>query len=282
VTGVRTLLTGLAVGESPRWHEGRLWLANWGTGEIIALAPDGPAEVVVRVPPDLPSSIDWLPDGRLLAVSGHQAQLLRREPDGTLVTHADLRPFGRVFNEVVVDIAGNAYVNGGDFDLMAGEQFVPGIIVRVAPDGQVRQVADGIAFGNGMAITPDGRTLIVAESYAHRLSAFAISCDGGLTDRRIWADLGDGYPDGICLDVDGAVWYADVPNRRCVRVQEGGAVLQTVAVDRGAFACMLGGADGRTLFVLAAQWHGPDAMAGAVPSGVVYAVQVGVPRAGRP
>ncbi|HEY3480083.1 MAG TPA: SMP-30/gluconolactonase/LRE family protein [Streptomyces sp.] len=282
-TEIRTLLDGLAYGESPRWHEGRLWLANWGTGDVLAVDGDGRSEVVARVPATtLPYSIDWLPDGRLLIVSGPDGLLLRQEPDGTLVTHADLSAVDRGFNEIVVDGRGNVFVNGGGFDLMAGEPFAPGAVVVVTPDGGVRQVADGIAFGNGMAVTADGSTLIVAESYGRRLTAFDIAPGGGLANRRVWADLGDGVPDGICLDAEGAVWYADVPNQRCVRVREGGEVLGTVEAGRGCFACVLGGPDGRTLFVLAAEWRGPEHMFGADRTGVVLTARAPAAAAGRP
>ncbi|MEV6012118.1 SMP-30/gluconolactonase/LRE family protein [Streptomyces sp. NPDC051976] len=282
-TEIGTLLSGLAYGESPRWHDGRLWLANWGTGEVVAVDDAGKSEVVARVPSTtLPYSIDWLPDGRLLIVSGPDGLLLRQEPDGALVTHADLSAVDRGFNEIVVDGRGNVFVNGGGFDLMAGEPFAPGGVVVVTPGGEVRKVADGIAFGNGMAVTADDSTLIVAESYGHRLTAFDIAADGGLSGRRVWADLGDGVPDGICLDADGAVWYADVPNRRCVRVREGGEVLRTVDLDRGCFACALGGPDGRTLFVLAAEWRGPEHMFGGDRTGVVFTTRAPSAAAGRP
>jgi sugar lactone lactonase YvrE len=260
MTEPTTLLTGLAVGESPRWHGDRLWFSNWGTQEIVTVDVNGASEVSVRVPTTLPFSIDWLPDGRLLVVSGPESLLLRQEPDGSLVTHADLSDLDRVFNEIVVDGRGNVYVNGGGFDLMAGEEFAPGIVALVAPDGSARQVADGIAFGNGMAVTPDNSTLIVAESYANKLTAFEIEPDGSLSNRRTWADLDGGFPDGICLDAENAVWYGDVPNQHCVRVREGGEVLETVDLDRGCFACMLGGPDGTTLFMLAAEWRGVEHM----------------------
>ncbi|MEW9533859.1 SMP-30/gluconolactonase/LRE family protein [Microbispora sp. NPDC049125] len=283
---VRTLMTGLAVGESPRWHEGRLWLSNWGTGEVVAVDAGGRAEVVVRVPTTLPYSFDWLPDGRLLVVSGPEALVLRMEPDGSLAVHADLSGVDRVskevYNEIVVDGRGNAYVDGGGFDLMAGEDFAPGVIALVTPGGTARKVADGIAFGNGMAVTPDNATLIVAESYGRRLTAFDIDGDGSLSDRRVWADLGDGCPDGICLDAEGAVWYADVPNRRCVRVREGGEVLSTVTLDRGCFACMLGGPDGTTLFMLAAEWHGVEGMEGGTRTGRLLTTPAPAPAAGWP
>ena len=245
---VGTLLTGLAMGESPRWHENRLWFSDWGAQEIVAVDLDGNREVVVRTPFGLPFCIDWLPDGRLLIVSGRECLLLRRELDGSLVSHADLRGLSdKAWNEIVEDGRGNVYVNGG-----------PGIIALVAPDGSARQVADRIAFPNGMAVTPDNATLIIAESHGKRLTAFDITPDGSLSNRRVWADLGSGVPDGICIDADKAVWYGDVPNKRCVRVREGGAVLQTLNLDRGCFACMLGGMGKRTLFLIAAEWRGME------------------------
>jgi sugar lactone lactonase YvrE len=277
----RTLLTGLAFGESPRWHEDRLWFSNWGAEEIGAVDLAGRSEVILRMP-SFPFSIDWLPDGRLLVVSGREGLVLRREPDGSLVTHADLTGMRGGCNEIVVDGRGNAYVNGSGFDLLAGEAFAPGTIALVTPDGAARQVADGIAFPNGMAVTPDNATLIVAESYGKRLTAFDIAADGSLSNRRVWADLGDGVPDGICIDAEGAVWYADVPNKRCVRVREGGERLHRIDVDRGCFACMLGGADGRTLFVMAAEWHGPAKMVGAARTGQVLTATAPAPGAGWP
>jgi len=278
---VQTLLTGLAFGESPRWHEDRLWFSNWGAQEVVAVDLEGKSEVIVRVP-SFPFSIDWLPDGRLLLTSGRSGLLLRREPDGELLTHADLTSLSGGWNEIVVDGRGNAYLNGGGFDLLAGEAFAPGIVALVTSDGSARQVADGIAFPNGMAVTPDNKTLIVAESYAKRLTAFDIEASGSLSNRRGWADLGDGVPDGICIDAEGAVWYGDVPNKRCVRVREGGEVLQTIDLDRGCFACMLGGVDNRTLFMMAAEWGGPAAMAEAPRTGQVLTAQAPTPHAGWP
>jgi sugar lactone lactonase YvrE len=195
-------------------------------------------------------------------VSAGDGLLLVREPDGSLATYADLNaasnpPAG---NELVVDGRGNAYVDGGGFDLMAGEEFAPGIVALVTPDGSAREVADGIAFPNGMLVTADNSTLIVAESYAQKLTAFDIAEDGGLSNRRVWADLDGGVPDGICMDAENAVWYGDVPNKRCVRVSEGGEVLQTIELDRGCFACALGGADRKTLFMVATEWNGPEKM----------------------
>ena len=277
------LMTGLVFGEQPRWHENRLWFSDWGPQEVIAVDLEGKSEVILRGS-SFPLCVDWLPDGRLLVVSAGDGLLLRREPDGSLVTHADLGAISdpAAGNELVVDGRGNAYVNGGGFDLMAGEEFAPGIVALVTPDGSARQVADGLAFPNGMAVTPDNSTLVVAESYAKGLTAFDIAADGGLSNRRVWADLGDGVPDGICIDAEGAVWYADVPNKRCVRVREGGEVLQTVDLDRGCFACALGGSEGRTLFVMATEWNGPAKMFSGPRTGQVRAAEAPAPGAGWP
>jgi len=275
---VRTLLTGRGLVESPRWHGDRLYFSDWSAGEVIAVDLAGHSEVIAHVD-SLPLCTAWLPDGRLVIVSSRDGRLLRREPDGSLVTHADLGKPG--WNDIVVDGRGNAYVNRLGFDMMAGEEPKPGFVALVTADGSVRQVADEILFPNGMAVTSDNSTLIVADSYGHNLVAFDIDTYGDLSNRRVWADLGEGTPDGICLDAQQAVWYADVPNRRCVRVAEGGTVLQTVELDRGCFACALGGPDGTTLFIVAAEWRGMSEM---VPPGTgqVLATQVEVPGAGWP
>jgi len=275
----QTLMTGIAFGESPRWRDHRLWFSDWVAQEIIAVDLDGTSEVMVRVPfPSIPMCIDFLPDGRLLVVSTHERLLLRREAGGSLVTQADLSGLsGLGFNEIVVDGRGNAYINGGGFNFMAGEKFAPGIVALVTPDGSARQVADGIAFPNGMVVTPDNSTLIVAESYGKRLTAFDIATDGSLSNRRVWADLAGGVPDGICLDAENAIWYGDVPNKRCVRVREGGEVLQTIELDRGCFACALGGADMRTLFMVATEWRGPEHMAEGPRTGRILTIEVTVP-----
>ena len=279
---VRTLMTGIAMGESPRWHDGRLWLSDWGAGEVLAVGLDGTSEVMHRDVGPLPFSIDWLPDGRLLIVSGREGRLVRREPDGSLVTHADLTGIARPpWNEIVVDGRGNIYVNSTGFDF-PGDEFAPGIIALVESDGSARQVADGIAFPNGMAVTPDNATLIIAESYAARLTAFDIAPDGGLSNRRLWAEVPGSAPDGICLDAEGAVWFAEVPNTRCVRVREGGEALQTLELDRGGFACMLGGPDGRTLFVVANEWRGSVGMGGGERTGQVLTVAAPARHAGWP
>ncbi|MEU6069628.1 MULTISPECIES: SMP-30/gluconolactonase/LRE family protein [Streptomyces] len=280
MTEVSTLITGRGLVESPRWHGERLYFSDWSAGEVVAVDLTGHSEVVARVG-SLPLCTSWLPDGALLIVSSPDGLLLRREPDGSLVTHADLGMPG--WNDIVADGRGNAYVNRAGFNPMTGEEFRPGSVHLATPDGSVRQVADDFAFPNGMALTADGSTLIVADSYRHSLVAFDVGEGGALSRRRTWADLGEGTPDGICVDVQNAVWYADVPHRRCVRVAEGGTVLQTLPLDRGAFACVLGGPDGRTLFITAARWQGmTETELVAAGSGQVLSVPVDVPGTGRP
>ena len=277
------LVEGIVFGEQPRWHDGRLWFSDWGPGDVLAVDLDGRHAVALHVG-SFPCCADWLPDGRLVVVSTRQGALLRRDPDGSLVVHGDLAsasspPAG---NELVVDGRGNAYVNGGGFNLAAGEPFAPGVITLVMPDGAARVVADELAFPNGMLVTADNETLIVAESYAKRLTAFDVGADGSLSNRRVWADLGDGVPDGICLDAEGAVWYADVPSKRCVRVREGGEVLQRIELDRGCFACALGGPDRRTLFMLATVWNGPAGMFAEPHTGQLLATDAPAPGVGFP
>jgi sugar lactone lactonase YvrE len=277
---VRTLLAGRGLVESPRWHGDRLYVSDWSAGEVIAVDLAGRSEVIAQVE-SLPLCTAWLPDNALVIVSSPQGRLLRREPDGSLVTHADLGQPG--WNDIVADGRGNAYVNRAGFNPMAGQPFQPGFVFLVAADGSVRQVADDIAFPNGMAVTADNSTLIVADSYRHQLVAFDISADGGLSGRHVWADLGEGTPDGICVDAQDAVWYADVPGQRCVRVAEGGTVLRTVTLDRGGFACALGGPGRTTLFIAAAEWRGMTASEMVAPgSGRVLFTEVGVPGAGWP
>lgn len=277
---VRTLLAGRGLVESPRWHGGQLYFSDWSAGEIVAVSLDGSSEVVARVE-SLPLCTAWLPEDRLLIVSSADGRLLRREPDGTLVTHVELGRSG--WNDVVADGRGNVYVNCAGFDPTVGEAFRPGSVFLAATDGSVRRVAEDIAFPNGMAVTADNSTLIVADSYRHSLVAFDIGADGGLSNRRVWAELGEGVPDGVCVDAQNAVWYADVPNQRCVRVAEGGIVLQSIDLDRGGFACALGGPDGTTLFITAAEWRGMTESDMVTPgSGRVLTTQVDVPGAGWP
>ncbi|NNH70043.1 SMP-30/gluconolactonase/LRE family protein [Nocardia uniformis] len=271
------LLEGVVFGESPRWHDGRLWFSDWGANQVIVLDADRRPEVVVSIP-SFPMCIDFLPDGQLLVVDSAQRRLVRREPGGAVVPHADLSAISdKPWNDIVVDSRGNAYVNCIGFDFPAGE-FAPGLIVRVTPDGDVRQVADGLAFPNGMAITADGATLIVAESYAEQLTAYAIEPAGSLTSRRVWAPTPGDHPDGICIDAEGAVWYADVGNQHCVRVREGGHICDTVDLDRGAFACTLSRGTDPHLYVVAQTWGDPDA----APTGQVLSFPAPAPGAGQP
>jgi sugar lactone lactonase YvrE len=280
MSGIKTLINERGLVESPRWHGDRLYFSDWSAGEVIAVDLAGHSEVVARVR-SLPLCTAWLPDGRLVIVSSADGRLLRLEPDGSLVTHADLGHPG--WNDIVADGRGHIYVNRPGFDPTAGEAFQPGAVVQVGADGSVRQVADDLAFPNGMAVTGDNSTLIVADSYGHQLIGFDIGADGGLSGRRVWASLGDGTPDGICADAQNAIWYADVPGQRCVRVSQGGTVLQTVELDRGGFACVLGGPARRTLFIMAAQWRGMTGPELVTPgSGCVLAVDVDVPGAGWP
>jgi sugar lactone lactonase YvrE len=274
---LRVLLGDRVLVESPRWHDDRLLFSDWGAQELVAVDLDGNASVVANVA-SVPFCLDRLPDGRLIVVS--DSQLLVRAPDGSLTPYADLSPMStKPWNDIVIDGRGNIYVNNIGFDFPGGE-FAPGIVALVSPDGALRQVADGLAFPNGMAVSKDNSTLLVAESYGGRLAGFDIGPDGSLSNHRVWADLGEGAaPDGICVDAEDAAWYASVPGKHCVRVTEGGEVLQTIEADRGCFACMLGGPDGRTLFVVAAAW--PDAMTGG-RTGQVLATEVGVPAAGWP
>lgn len=232
--------TGISMGESPRWHDGRFWMCDWVAGEVLVFDDDGAREVVATVE-GMPFSIDWLPDGRLVVCTPDG---VRVGPDLTLLGAA-----GQGWNEIVVDPAGRVYVDVPGS--MPWEDPLPGSVAVVLPDGTSRHVAGDLWFPNGMAVTPDGSTLVVAESHADRLTAFTIA-DGDLVDRRVWAELDEGSaPDGICLDRDGAVWFASVPGSRCVRVAEGGEVLQTVEAGQPCFSCVLGGPDGRTLFITA-------------------------------
>ena len=279
----KVLLSGLGIPESPRWHEGRLWFCNWIERQVVAVSLDGETEVMAtRDPGSHPMgySIDWLPDGRLL-VTGDK--LRRQEPDGKMIVHAD-----QSANEIVVDGRGNIYLNGADFDFVAGAPPKPGYIKLVTPDGQLRQVAGDIQFPNGMAITPDDRTLIISESFARRLTAFDIDPGGGLSNRRMFA--GDVAPDGITLDAEGAVWTS-AGLASVVRVAEGGQILQRVGLreNRAPFALMLGGPDRTTLLICTAEWRPADGhvanldrLANGPRTGEILTLPVSVPGAGRP
>jgi sugar lactone lactonase YvrE len=283
---IRVLLEGLAMVESPRWHGGRLWFPHWGTPEIIALDLDGNARVMAQGPSGLGHSIGWLPDGRLL-VTGDK--LRRHEADGSIAVHADLEPLSKFWSEMTIDGRGNIYINSIGFDFFAEmaervknpSRSPTGIIALITPDGTARKVADGIAFPNGMVVTPDNRTLIVSESFTGSLLAFDIAGDGTLSRRRVWAQ--GIAPDGICMDEDGAIWTGTW-NNECVRVAEGGEILDRIPLDRPCFATMLGGPDRCTLFMMANQFLGVDKFDEmlAKRSGQVLAAQVRTPGAGWP
>jgi len=278
---------GFGMGESPRWHDGRLWFSSWGSNEIVAVDLQGNSEVIGPGGGGSGWAVAWLPDGRML-VTG--AELMRVEPDGSRVRHADLGGISQYgWSEITVDGRGKAYVNTINFDFADFDEVIrsgraPGKIALVTPDGDAREVANDIAFPNGMVVTPDNETLIVAESFRRRLTAFSIGRDGGLSDRRVWADV---TGDGICMDADGAIWCSDVaPDavNLCHRVREGGEVVERIELDRPCFACMLGGDDGRTLFMVTQEWLGPTGMDELIRArtGRIITARVAVPHAGWP
>jgi len=277
----RVLVDGLAITESPRWHEGRLWFSHWGAEEVLAVDLEGNCEVAAPGRPGLGWATEFLHDGRLL-ITGET--LLRREPDGSFVQHADVSAvFTRGCSEIVVDGRGNIYVNSIEFDFLGGGEPTGGAIALITPDGAVRRVAGDLAFPNGMVVTPDNATLIVGESFAARLTAFDIADDGTLTNRRAWAEnIG---PDGITIDAEGAIWASSgVMSKDCARILEGGEITHRIELDRDCFACMLGGADRRTLLMMTAEWLGPDKVDEALArrTGRVLALDVEVPGVGWP
>lgn len=260
-----TLITGLAFGECPRWHDGRLYVSDQHARRVLSVALDG-SSVIVAMVPQQPSGIGWLPDGRMLVVSMRDRKILRREDSGAFVVHADLSALAPWhLNDMVVDVDGRAWVGNFGFDLMGGTPLRETVLICVEPDGSARVAAEELGFPNGMVITPDG-TLIVAETLANRLTAFDVR-SGRLTNRREWAKFGEPpasanlnealseltvTPDGICLDAEGAVWVADCIHARLLRVAEGGRILDELPTGSPAFACMLGGDDGKTLFACTA------------------------------
>jgi sugar lactone lactonase YvrE len=277
---ITTFVGGLAMGESARWHDGRFWCSDWVAGEILAIAADGTPTVVARSS-SFPFCFDWLPDGTMVVTGSTGLEQLDAGPDGTgpLVPFVDLTSLiDGPWNEVAVDGRGNAYVNSPNFDMSAGFDFEvgsrSGVVALVTPDGNARVVAEEVAFPNGMAVTPDGSTLIVGESFASRLSAWDIEPDGGLSNRRVWAPVEHGV-DGICLDAAGAVWCST--QRGCSRVREGGEVTDTVPHELFGFSCVLGGHDGRTLFMIAADWQGYENIGKGPRTGRVYTTTVDVP-----
>ncbi|PXY27795.1 SMP-30/gluconolactonase/LRE family protein [Prauserella muralis] len=293
---ISTAIEGLAYLECPRWHEGRIWFADFYTYRVYSAAEDGGD---LRVEADIaqqPSGLGWLPDNRLLVVSMRDARVLRREPDGSLVTHADLS--GKVKghpNDMVVDARGRAFVGEFGFDLMGGAPVEPAVLLRVDPDGAVTTVADELWFPNGSVITDDG-VLLVCETFGNRVTAFDIADDGALVNRRTWAEFGP-LPtdkdlnvalrqlviaaDGCCLDAEGSLWIADAVGGRVLRVHEGGEISEEIPTGTGVFACMLGGADGRTLFLCAAPDFHEEARRNAREARLLT-TRVEVPHAGRP
>jgi sugar lactone lactonase YvrE len=278
----QVLLEGLAFGESPRWHDGKLWFSDMYTHQVMTLGLSGETEKIVEVP-GRPSGLGWLPDGRLLVVSMTDRQLLRLDPDG-LTEVADLSGLASGdCNDMVVDALGRAYIGNSGLDTDLEKYKVgPAEIIMVTPDGDISVVATGMILPNGSVITADGRTMIIAESFGLRLTAFDIEPDGSLTGRRVWANLGNNvHPDGICLDAEGAVWLANPGGNEVIRVREGGEVTHRVKTSTMAFACMLGGTDRRTLFILTAETFNPDE-ARAKASGCLETARVEVPGAGLP
>jgi sugar lactone lactonase YvrE len=276
----RLLLDGLIFPEGPRWHDGRLFFSDMHAEEVIAVDLDGKRETVVRVPQQ-PSGLGWLPDGRLLVVSMRDRKLMRLDPEG-LVEVANVGQIATWHaNDMVVDAGGRAYIGNFGFDLYGGGTAGPASLALVLPDGTVQRAATELMFPNGMVITPDGKTLVVGESFAGRLTAFDIASDGSLSGRRVWAELG-APPDGICLDAEGCIWVAVplIPGH-FLRVAPGGEVKERIdSGEHGAFACMLGGPEGKTLFMLEATESNPAHTV--TGGGRIRLVEVDVPHAGRP
>jgi len=276
-----TLLDGLTFPEAPRWHDGRLWFSDFYTHRVVAVDPAGHAETMLEVA-QRPSGLGWTPDGALLVVSMLDRRLLRVE-NGTTRVLADLSPVATgPCNDMVVDDRGRAYVGNFGYDRHKGEPPRTTCLARVDPDGRVTRAAEDLFFPNGTVITPDGRTMIVGETQGHRLTAFDVAPDGALSNRRVWAQFDAAvFPDGICLDAEGAIWVSDARGVALLRVREGGKIDGTVSTGtRYAFACMLGGADRHTLFAGTSTGSGP-AMADK-RDGAIGTVRVDVPGAGLP
>jgi sugar lactone lactonase YvrE len=278
---LQTLITGLDFGEGPRWHDSRLWYSDFYQHRVSAVTVDGERETMLEID-DFPSGLGWLPDGRLLVVSMREKKVLRVEHDGSVVEHADLSGIatGRC-NDMVVAADGNAYV--GNFGFEVFERGTPQYakLALVRPDGGVEVAAGDLSFPNGSVITPDGRTLIVGESMGRRYTAFDIRADGTLENRRTWADVEGNTPDGCTLDAEGAIWFANATGTDVLRVREGGEITDRVDVRQGAFACALGGDDGRTLFIVSADSSDENVVAGK-GTGVIQTMRVDVPHAGLP
>ncbi|HZZ35851.1 MAG TPA: SMP-30/gluconolactonase/LRE family protein [Caulobacteraceae bacterium] len=280
---LKTLLDGLAFPEGPRWRDGRLWFSDMHAHEVVAMAPDGSRETVVAADGPV-SGLGWLPDGRMLIVSMNDRKLMRREADGRLVEHGDLSAIADYHcNDMVVDAAGRAYVGNFGWNIQdPAATRRPARMARVDPDGKVSVAADELVFPNGTVITDDGKTLVVGESFAGRMTAFDIGPAGELTNRRLWAQLPEGaVPDGCCLDAEGAIWVASPTTNDVIRIFEGGRVGERITADQGVFACMLGGSDRKTLYVLTSKGSDPE-QCRAHRSGRIEAVEVDVAGAGLP
>jgi sugar lactone lactonase YvrE len=277
---LKVLVDGLAFPEGPRWHDGKFFFSDMHAHQVRAVDTSGKSEVVCEVPAR-PSGLGWLPDGRMLVVSMRDRKLLRLDRDGLKEAGdmSKLAPFD--CNDMVVDKEGRAYVGNFGFDLHANEKPRGTTLVMVAPDGSARIVAEELMFPNGAVITPDGKTLIVGESFGRRLTAFDVAADGSLKNRRAWANLGKSVPDGICLDAENAIWVACPTASEVIRVKQGGEVTERIKVETDAFACMLGGPDARTLFVATAANSDPEKCR-ADRTGRIETTQVEVPRAGLP
>ncbi len=280
---VRTVVDGLTFAEGIRWHDGAVYFSSMHDGRVRRIGPGGKAEVVATLDDDATSGLGWLPDGRMLVVAMHGRNVMRREPDGRMVVHAALDDVATFHaNDMVVARDGTAYVGNFGFQLFPLLDPRPAALARVAPDGSVSVAAPDLWFPNGIALTPDERTLIVAESGGYCLTAFTRAADGTLTDRRPWAMLGDGNPpDGFCLDAEGAAWIAIPSTGKFIRVREGGEVVETISVDRHALACVLGGPERRTLYMAVSREIEPEKCL-ADPGGAVLLAEVDVPGAGRP
>lgn len=271
------VLDGIDFGEGPRWHLGRLWFSDFYQGTISSVGHDGTRRVEVAWDGQ-PSGLGWLPDGRLLFVSMIDRRVMRVEADGSIVEHADLEGIATgPCNDMVVGRLGNAYVGNFGFDFAGGGRFATATLAIVWADGTVTAAADGLAFPNGSVITPDGSTLIVGETMGARYTAFTITPDRGLADRRTWAEVPGTAPDGCTIDVEGAIWFADAVGTQLVRVREGGEVTHRIPTPDNTYACMLGGADGDTLFALTAADARPEVVAGAA-TGALWSRRVEVPR----
>ncbi|HKP59560.1 MAG TPA: SMP-30/gluconolactonase/LRE family protein [Polyangiales bacterium] len=271
----RHWIGGLGFAEGPRWHRGKLWFSDFGDGLVRAVDAQGQVSEVVRVSAR-PSGLGWLPDDTLLVVSMGDRRLLRARDGGTTL-HADLSRFADFScNDMVVDTRGNAYVGHMGFDLFVQPlQPRAASLILVRPDGSASVAAPDLVFPNGTVLSQDERTLIVAETFGRRLTAFDVAPDGSLGGRRVFAELPGRAPDGICIDREGAVWVADAAGKTCVRVREGGEIIDAVTTEQNCYACALGGADGRTLFLCTAEGYGAAAMA--KHTGAIEIVQVGVP-----